>query len=78
MLDAFWRNRLAQADATNGDTDLEVRRLSHADDQATAELIVQGLVEYDSFQDTCRWIGPEHGSAEYIAWMKKRLGKSPA
>ena len=75
MLDAFWRNRLAQGDATNGDTDPEVRRLSRADDQATAELIVQGLVEYDPLQDTCRWIGPEHGSAEYIAWMKKRLGK---
>ena len=75
MLDAFWRNRLAQDDATNGDTDPEVRRLSRADDQATAELIVQGLVEYDRLQDTCRWIGPEHGSAEYIAWMKKTLGK---
>ena len=75
MLDTFWRNRLAQDDATNGDTGPRVRRLSRADDQATAELIVQGLVEYDPLQDTCRWIGPEHGSAEYIAWMKKRLGK---
>jgi hypothetical protein len=64
MLDAFWRNRLAQADATNDDTDTEIRRLSRVDDQATAELIVQGLGEYDPLQDTCRWIGPEHGSAE--------------
>ena len=75
MLDAFWRNRLGQDDATNGDTDPEVRRLSSADDEATAELIVQGLVEYDPLQDTCRWIGPEHGSAAYIAWIKKTLGK---
>jgi hypothetical protein len=74
MLDAFWKNRLGQGDASNDDISPEVRRPSRADDETTAELIVQGLVEYDSLQDTCQWIGPEHGSAEYIAWIKKRLG----
>ena len=39
MLNAFWRNRLGQDEATNGDIGPEVRRLSRADDEATAELM---------------------------------------
>ena len=75
MLDAFWMNRLEQDGSTHRHTDPEMRRLSSADDEATAELIVQGLVEYDPLNDAFRWIGPEHGSPEYIAWIKKTLGK---
>ena len=50
-----------------------MRRLSHAHDEAMAELIVQGLVEYDPLEDACRCIGPEHGSPEYKARIKKKI-----
>ena len=41
--------------------------------EAMAELIVQGLVKYDPQEDACRWIGPEHGSPEYKARIKKKI-----